>query len=91
MSSDTAATSTPSGPGGGRRRVPILEGVLPLDRRRVPWLADLTPEVRAELDRYGVLTQLGTDAVFASVGDAVDAFDALPAGGRSPGSGDDAV
>jgi len=38
-------------------------------------LADLTGDVRTELDQYGVLAQLGTDAVFASVGDAVDAFD----------------
>jgi hypothetical protein len=36
-----------------------------------------------------VLAQLGTDAVFPSVGDAVDAFDALPTGDRSPASGDD--
>ena len=52
-------------------------------------LADLTGDVRTELERYGVLAQVGTDAVFASVGDAVDAFDALPAGGGSPTSGDD--
>ena len=52
-------------------------------------LADLTGDVRTELERYGVLAQVGTDAVFASVGDAVDAFDALPAGSGSPTSGDD--
>ena len=52
-------------------------------------LADLTGDVRTELERYGVLAQVGTDSVFASVGDAVDAFDALPAGSGSPTSGDD--
>jgi sulfate permease, SulP family len=52
-------------------------------------LADLTGDVRTELERYGVLAQVGADAVFASVGDAVDAFDALPAGSGSPTSGDD--
>jgi SulP family sulfate permease len=52
-------------------------------------LADLTGGVRTELERYGVLAQVGTDSVFASVGDAVDAFDALPAGSGSPTSGDD--
>jgi high affinity sulfate transporter 1 len=61
-----------------------------LDERGVRLvLADLSSEVRSELDRYGVLAQLGTDAVFPSVGDAVDAFDALPTGDRSPASGDD--
>jgi high affinity sulfate transporter 1 len=61
-----------------------------LDERGVRLvLADLSSEVRGELDRYGVLAQIGTDAVFPSVGDAVDAFDALPAGARSPTSGDD--
>ena len=52
-------------------------------------LADVPGDVRTELERYGVLAQVGTDSVFASVGDAVDAFDALPAGSRSPTSGDD--
>ena len=54
------------------------------------WPSDLTGDVRTELERYGVLAQVGTDAVFASVGDAVDAFDSLPAGNGSPTSGDDA-
>jgi MFS superfamily sulfate permease-like transporter len=52
-------------------------------------LADVRSDVRVELERYGVLAQLGPDAVFASVGDAVDAFDAMPAGSGSPTSGDD--
>ena len=52
-------------------------------------LADVPGDVRTELERYGVLAQVGTDSVFASVGDAVDAFDALPAGSGSPTSGDD--
>ena len=53
-------------------------------------LADVASDVRSELERYGVLAQIGTDAVFPSVGDAVDAFDALPIASGSPTSGDDA-
>jgi high affinity sulfate transporter 1 len=52
-------------------------------------LADLTDDVRTELDQYGVLSHLGTDALFSSVGDAVDAFDALPSTTGSPTWGDD--
>ena len=50
-------------------------------------LADVTAHVRAELERYGVLTQLGVDSVFRSVGDSVDAFDALPTGDGPPAAG----
>lgn len=55
-------------------------------------LADVTADVRHELEGYGVLDRLGPEAVFPSVGDAIDAFDRLDASatqGGSPPSGDD--
>jgi len=38
--------------------------------------ADVDPDVRAELDRYGVSEAMGDDAYFDTVGDAVEAFTA---------------
>ena len=40
--------------------------------------ADVGPRVSDELARYGLLDALGPEAVFPSVADAVDAFDARP-------------
>ena len=44
--------------------------------------ADVDPDVREELDRYGVTSVIGTDAYFDTVEDAVEAFGA---NGRSAG------
>lgn len=52
-------------------------------------IADVTTDVRAQLERYGILQQLGDGAVFASVGDAVDAYTSSSEGAGSPPSGDD--
>ncbi len=41
-------------------------------------IAGALPEVRAELDRYGVVALIGADAFYPTVPAAVDAFDALP-------------
>jgi high affinity sulfate transporter 1 len=43
--------------------------------------ADLAGEVRAELERYGILQRLGPDAVFSSVGAVIEARRAAPAAG----------
>lgn len=43
-------------------------------------IAEASPEVREQLDRYGVTDRIGVDAYFETGGDAVDAFRALPAG-----------
>jgi sulfate permease, SulP family len=37
-------------------------------------LAEVTPEVRAELDRYGLTEQIGPDAFFETVSAMIDAF-----------------
>ena len=42
-------------------------------------LAEVTPDVRAEFDRYGLTTAVGTDAYFETVSAAIDAFQASPA------------
>ena len=42
-------------------------------------LAEVTPEVRAELDRHGLTEQLGADAFFETVAAMIDAFRALGA------------
>jgi hypothetical protein len=52
--------------------------------------------VRAELDRYGLTAQLGADAIFLSIDDALTAFDQLPPpspspSDRSPTTDDDAA
>jgi high affinity sulfate transporter 1 len=52
-------------------------------------IADVSADVRAQLERYGILQQLGDGAVFASVGDAVDAYTSSGEGAGSPPSGDD--
>lgn len=58
-------------------------------------VADLSADVRAELERYGLLESIERDAVFASVGDVVDAYDTArtaehpDAGAGSPARGDD--
>ena len=46
-----------------------------LDERGVQLrLAEVTPEVRAELDRYGLTEQIGADAFFETVSAMIDAF-----------------
>jgi anti-anti-sigma regulatory factor len=53
-----------------------------LDSRGVRLMfADLADEVRAELERYGILQRLGPDAVFPSVGAVIEARRAAPATG----------
>ena len=43
--------------------------------------ADVDPDVRVELDRYGVSAAMGDDAYFDTVGDAVEAFRATTSKG----------
>ncbi|MCU0270411.1 MAG: SulP family inorganic anion transporter [Acidimicrobiales bacterium] len=59
-------------------------------------LAAVNGPVRAELDRYGLTAQLGADAIFLSIDDALTAFDQLPPpspspSDRSPTTDDDAA
>ena len=55
-----------------------------LDERHVRLvLADVCDDVRAQLDLYGLSTELGSDGVFGSVGEAIEAHRAVASSGRS--------
>jgi SulP family sulfate permease len=51
-------------------------------------LAQLGEKVRAEIDRFGITAKVGTEHIYETTQDAVEAFRA-DAGAEQPGSGDD--
>jgi high affinity sulfate transporter 1 len=72
----------------GAKTLTEVHGTL-ADRQIRLVLADVADDVRGELDRYGISTLLGPDAVYDSVADAVHAYRAgapaiTPPGGSQP-------
>lgn len=49
-------------------------------------VAELSPAVRAELDRYGITNLVGTEAYFDSIGGVIDAYQAQVADGGAAAS-----
>jgi hypothetical protein len=53
------------------RRLPFLQGILPIVPSQIPMFSNVIDDVRKELDRYGLTKLIGEEHIYVSLPDVL--------------------